>query len=112
MDQQRTRWFGVGLLRTAKKSRKMSDPFPITGYLIVVRVTIIFWTHLAVFPVEIVFDAIEVELEHRAVRPLRRPATVGTRNERLRIAASSRDESQNQQRAHANLENLVGSAHS
>jgi hypothetical protein len=45
----------------------MSDPFPITGYLIVVRVTIIFWTHLAVFPVEIVFDAIEVELERRGV---------------------------------------------
>ena len=36
-------------------------------YLISSRVAIIFWTSLAVAPAEILFDAIETELEHRGV---------------------------------------------
>lgn len=36
-------------------------------YLIAVRAAIIVWTHLAVIPVEIVFDAIEAELGRRGV---------------------------------------------
>jgi hypothetical protein len=31
------------------------------------RAAIIFWTSLAVVPAEILFDAIEIELEHRGV---------------------------------------------
>ena len=31
------------------------------------RAAIIFWTNLAVVPAEILFDAIEIELEHRGV---------------------------------------------
>ena len=38
-----------------------------TEYLIAARAVIILWTNLAVMPVEIVFDAIEAELEHRGV---------------------------------------------
>ena len=38
-----------------------------TDYLIAVRAAIIFWTSLAVMPTEIVFDAIEAELERRDV---------------------------------------------
>ena len=38
-----------------------------TEYLIASRVAIIFWTSLAVAPAEILFDAIETELEHRGV---------------------------------------------
>jgi hypothetical protein len=34
-----------------------------TEYLIVVRAAIILWTNLAVMPAEILFDAIEAELE-------------------------------------------------
>jgi hypothetical protein len=30
---------------------------------------IIFWTNLAVVPVEILFDAIQIELERRGVKP-------------------------------------------
>jgi hypothetical protein len=40
-----------------------------TEYLIVVRATIILWTNLAVMPAEILFDAIEAELERREVEP-------------------------------------------
>jgi hypothetical protein len=36
-------------------------------YLISPRAAIIFWTSLAVVPAEILFDAIETELEHRGV---------------------------------------------
>jgi hypothetical protein len=38
-----------------------------TEYLIASRTAIIFWTSLALVPTEILFDAIEVELEHRGV---------------------------------------------
>lgn len=38
-----------------------------TDYLIAARAAIILWTNLAVMPVGIVFDAIEVELRRRGV---------------------------------------------
>jgi hypothetical protein len=38
-----------------------------TECLIATRATIILWTSLAVMPAEIVFDAIEAELERRDV---------------------------------------------
>jgi hypothetical protein len=38
-----------------------------TEYLIAARAVIIVWTNLAVIPAEIVFDAIEAELERRGV---------------------------------------------
>ena len=38
-----------------------------TDYLIAARAAIIFWTTLAVLPAEIVFDAIEAELERRGI---------------------------------------------
>ena len=38
-----------------------------TEYLVAARAAIILWTSLAVMPVEIVFDAIEAELERRGV---------------------------------------------
>jgi hypothetical protein len=40
-----------------------------TEYLIVVRAAIILWTNLAVMPAEILFDAIEAELERHDVEP-------------------------------------------
>ena len=36
-----------------------------TEYLIAVRAVIVLWTNLSVLPAEIVFDAIEAELERR-----------------------------------------------
>ena len=41
----------------------------ITEYLIAARAVVILWTNLAVMPAEIVFDAIEAELERRDVEP-------------------------------------------
>jgi len=38
-----------------------------TEYLIAARAAIIFWTSLSMMPAEIVFDAIEAELERRGV---------------------------------------------
>ena len=38
-----------------------------TDYLIATRAATILWTSLAVMPAEIVFDAIEAELERRGV---------------------------------------------
>jgi hypothetical protein len=38
-----------------------------TEYLIATRAAIILWTNLAVIPAEILFDAIEAELERRGV---------------------------------------------
>jgi hypothetical protein len=38
-----------------------------TGYLIAARAAIILWTNLALMPAEILFDAIEVELERRGI---------------------------------------------
>lgn len=38
-----------------------------TEYLMAARVLMILWTNLAVMPAEIVFDAIEAELERRGV---------------------------------------------
>ena len=40
-----------------------------TSYLILARAAIILWMNLAVIPAEIVFDAIEAEVERRAVEP-------------------------------------------
>jgi hypothetical protein len=40
-----------------------------TEYLIATRAVILFWTNLAVMPAEIVFDAIEAELERRGIEP-------------------------------------------
>ncbi len=40
-----------------------------TEYLVVARAVIILWTNLAVMPAEIVFDAIEAELERRGIEP-------------------------------------------
>jgi DNA phosphorothioation-dependent restriction protein DptG len=42
-----------------------------TEYLITARAVIILWTNLAVMPTEIVFDAIEAELERRGVASAR-----------------------------------------
>jgi hypothetical protein len=38
-----------------------------TDYLVAVRAAIIVWTNLAVIPAEILFDAIEAELERRGI---------------------------------------------
>ena len=40
-----------------------------TSFLILTRAAIIGWTTLAVFPLEIVFDVIDGELERRGVEP-------------------------------------------
>ena len=40
-----------------------------TEYLVAARAVIILWTNLAVMPAEIVFDAIEAELERRGIEP-------------------------------------------
>jgi hypothetical protein len=38
-----------------------------TEYLVAARAAIVLWTSLAVMPAEILFDAIEAELERRGV---------------------------------------------
>jgi hypothetical protein len=40
-----------------------------TEYLIAARVAVILWTSFAVMPAQLVFDAIEAELERRGVEP-------------------------------------------
>lgn len=40
-----------------------------TEYLIAARAVILLWANLAVMPAEMVFDAIEAELERRGVDP-------------------------------------------
>jgi hypothetical protein len=40
-----------------------------TEYLIAARAPVILWTNLAMMPVEMLFDAIEAELERRGVEP-------------------------------------------
>ena len=40
-----------------------------TEYLVAARAVIILWTSLAVMPAEIVFEAIEAELERRGGEP-------------------------------------------
>jgi hypothetical protein len=40
-----------------------------TEYLIAARAVIILWANLTVMPAEIIFDAIEAELERRRVEP-------------------------------------------
>jgi hypothetical protein len=42
-----------------------ATPYSMTEYLIAARAAIILWTSLAVMPAEIVFDAIEAELDRR-----------------------------------------------
>ena len=46
------------------RSRSVT-PCSMTEYLVAARAAIILWTSLAVMPAEIVFDAIEAELERR-----------------------------------------------
>ena len=41
-----------------------------TEYLVATRAAIVLWTNLAVMPAEILFDAIEAELERRGVAPV------------------------------------------
>jgi hypothetical protein len=38
-----------------------------TEYLIAARAAVILWTNVALMPVELLFDAIEAELERRGV---------------------------------------------
>ena len=38
-------------------------------YLVAARAAIILWTTLVVMPAELVFDAIEAELERRGIEP-------------------------------------------
>jgi hypothetical protein len=38
-----------------------------TEYLLAARAVVLLWTNLAVMPAEILFDAIEAELERRGV---------------------------------------------
>jgi hypothetical protein len=40
-----------------------------TEYLVATRAAIILWTNLVLLPAEILFDAIEAELERRGVEP-------------------------------------------
>jgi hypothetical protein len=56
-----------------------------TEYLIASRAAIIFWTSFAAVPAEILFDAIETELERRGVElkgSLLRPAAGARENDR------------------------------
>jgi hypothetical protein len=46
-----------------------ATPYSMTDYLIAARAAIILWTNLVVMPAEIVFEAIEGELERRGVEP-------------------------------------------
>jgi hypothetical protein len=55
-----------------------------TEYLIASRAAIIFWTSLAVVPAEILFDAIETELERRGVGFLLGPAAGATEKDGAR----------------------------
>ena len=50
-----------GLVTVSEKDLCMTE------YLIVARAAIIIWTSLALMPTEILFDAIEAELECRGV---------------------------------------------
>ena len=56
-----------------------------TDYLVAARAAIILWTNLAVMPAEILFDAIEAELERRGGRLaafLARENNRGARNDK------------------------------
>jgi hypothetical protein len=60
------------LVSRSNNSRELTDishwEWPcMTEYLIATRAAIILWIGLAVIPAEIVFDAIETELERRGV---------------------------------------------
>jgi hypothetical protein len=46
-----------------------ATPWSMTEYLFAARAVIILWTNLAVMPAEIVFDAIEAELQRRGAEP-------------------------------------------
>jgi hypothetical protein len=46
-----------------------ATPCSMTEYLFAARAVIILWTNLAVMPAEIVFDAIEAELQRRGAEP-------------------------------------------
>jgi hypothetical protein len=54
-----------------RAGRGQPDParLQMTEYLIIARVAIVQWVNLAVIPVELVFDAIEAELELRGLEP-------------------------------------------
>ena len=64
-------------IHSASRSNNTREPTDIshcwssrcmTEYLIAARASIILWVNLAVMPAEILFDAIEVELERRGVK--------------------------------------------
>jgi hypothetical protein len=42
-----------------------------TEYLIAARAVIILWTNLAIMPAEVVYDAIEAELDRRGIASTR-----------------------------------------
>jgi hypothetical protein len=56
------------LYRRANRCLALGSSTCMTAYLIAMRATIILWTSLAAMPAEIVFDAIEAELERRDVK--------------------------------------------
>jgi hypothetical protein len=59
------------MTRTSANTAELVDIAPgvtcMTEYLIVTRAAIVLWVNLAVMPVELVFDAIEAELERRGI---------------------------------------------
>jgi hypothetical protein len=68
-----------------------------TEYLIAGRAMLNLWTNLAMMPAEILFDAIEAELERRGVEPKRalcNSTTIGTKpRPTLRLIFTQREQS-------------------
>src|SRR6476661_4768214 len=54
---------------SSQPTSRIGSSASMTEYLVAARAAIILWTSLAVMPAEIVFDAIEAELERRGVEP-------------------------------------------
>ena len=50
-----------------RANRHLTSGICMTEYLVAARAAIILWTNLAVMPAEILFDAIQAELERRGV---------------------------------------------
>jgi hypothetical protein len=57
----------VQMTRASQPTSRIGSNACMTEYLVAARAAIILWTSLAVMPAEIVFDAIEAELERRGV---------------------------------------------
>jgi hypothetical protein len=51
----------------SKPTSRIGGSLCMTNYLVAARAAIILWTNLAVMPAEIIFDAIEAELERHGV---------------------------------------------